>query len=109
MNAIDLDQARAALAVSGESYHQFLNAGSLSLGLYALPTGSGDPQEPHAEDEVYYVITGRALVQVDGKDRAVSPGSMVFVGAGIKHRFHEIEEDLLLLVFFAPEHQLTSG
>jgi mannose-6-phosphate isomerase-like protein (cupin superfamily) len=108
MKAIDLEEARMALAASGESYHQFLNEGSLSLGLYALPAGSDDPQDPHAEDEVYFVVTGRALVHVDGEDRAVSPGSMIFVGEGVDHRFHEIAEDLLLLVVFAPEHQPSS-
>lgn len=105
MKAFELAEARAALAASGEQYHQFLNAGSLSLGLYALPAGSDDPQEPHSEDEVYYVVAGRAVIQVDSEDRSVSPGSMVVVGAGVDHRFHDIQEDLMLLVFFAPEHQ----
>ena len=45
------------------------------------------PRRPHAEDEVYYVISGRATVRVDGRDSAVSPGSVVFVGSARRPPF----------------------
>ena len=61
-----------------------------------------DPQTPHAEDEVYYVISGRATVRVDGRDSPVGAGSVVFVGRRVEHRFHSITERLELLVVFAP-------
>lgn len=97
----DIAQQRRA---SGESYLQFINAGSLSLGLYELAAGAADPQQPHAEDEVYYVVAGRAKITVDGTARDVTPGDSIFVAAHAAHRFHDIAEDLSLLVFFAPEH-----
>jgi mannose-6-phosphate isomerase-like protein (cupin superfamily) len=50
---------------------------------------------------VYYVVSGRALIQVGEEDRSVSTGSIVFVAAHVPHRFHSIEEDLTILVFFA--------
>ncbi len=96
----------ARQADSGEAYDQFINAGSLSLGRYALPAGGIDPQAPHAEDEVYYVVSGRAMIEVDQEARPVEPGSIIFVGATVPHRFFDITEDLSLLVFFAPQHQL---
>ena len=105
MDAFELSEVTAARQRSGEAYVQFLNAGSLSVGLYALAAGGEDPQQPHAEDEVYYVVAGRATVRVGAAERAVGPGSIVFVGAGVEHRFHAITEDLSLLVFFAPEHR----
>ena len=74
----------------------------MSLGLYVLPAGGVDPQKPHAEDEVYYVVSGRGSIRVDAEDHQVEPGSIVFVKAGAEHRFHSIAEDLTLLVFFAP-------
>ena len=89
---------------SGDSYLQFLNEGSLSLGLYVLPAGSLDTQTPHGEDEVYYVVQGRGTIDVAGERRSVQSGSMVFVGRQVEHRFVDIEEDLAILVFFAPEH-----
>ncbi len=104
MEAFQLAEVVAERARSGESYRQFLNAGSLSVGLYVLPAGGEDPQQPHAEDEVYYVVAGRATLRVDGRDRPVAPGDILFVGAGIEHRFSDIAEELTLLVFLALEH-----
>jgi mannose-6-phosphate isomerase-like protein (cupin superfamily) len=89
---------------SGDRYLQFLNAGSMSLGLYVLPAGATDLQTPHAEDEIYYVVSGRGAITVAGERRRVEPGSIVFVAKEVDHRFVDIEEELKLLVFFAPQH-----
>ena len=86
----------------GQLYYEFLRKSSLSMGLYFLAAGSTDPQQPHLEDEVYYIINGRGHIQVDGEDQAVQPGSIVFVGRHVPHYFHSITEDLEILVFFAP-------
>ncbi|HEV1991966.1 MAG TPA: cupin domain-containing protein [Candidatus Dormibacteraeota bacterium] len=88
----------------GHGYVDFLSSDKLSVGLAIWPKGSTDRQRPHLEDEVYYVISGRATIQVAGEDRPVKPGSLVFVAARIEHRFHSIEEDLRVLVFWAPPH-----
>ena len=85
-------------------YHQFINEGSLSLGRYALAAGAVDGQAPHDEDEVYYVVSGRAMIRVADEERPVRPGTMVFVAAHVPHQFFDITEDLSILVFFAPEH-----
>lgn len=87
-----------------ERYVQFLNAGSMSLGLYVLPAGSTDTQAPHKEDEIYYVTSGRGSIVVHGERRQVREGSIVFVAKDMDHQFVDIEEDLALLVFFAPQH-----
>ena len=105
MDAFELSEVIATGHRDGGAYVQFLNAGSLSVGLYRLPAGGDDPQQPHAEDEVYYVVAGRAMLRAGDEDRPVAPGSIVFVGRGVEHRFHAIAEDLTLLVFFAPEHE----
>ena len=82
-------------------YLEFLRVPALSCGIYCLPAGAEDLQNPHDEDEVYYVLAGRARLQVDGEDRVVDPGSLLYVGATSEHSFVEIEEDITLLVFFA--------
>ena len=74
----------------------------MSLGLYHLPAGGIDPQSPHGEDEVYVVISGRARLQVGAEVYDVRAGSILFVEAGVEHRFQDIEDDLTALVFFAP-------
>lgn len=95
----DLDAARMA---SGRLYHEFLSVPDLSGGLYVLETGATDPQSPHTEDELYLVLSGRARITVGDEERAVVGGSVVFVAAGVPHRFHDVEERLVLIVVFGP-------
>ena len=97
----ELIEARENL---GERYLEFFiaEAGTLSLGLYVLQAGDIDPQQPHTEDEIYYVVSGSAQIQVGDEDRELKPGSVVFVGTDVPHRFHSITETLTLLVVFAP-------
>ena len=102
MEAFDVPELANERARSGKPYLEFLRKPSLSAGLYVLPAGGDDPQQPHTEDEVYVVLGGRATIRVGGEDRPVGPGSVVFVAAGVEHRFHGIEEDLAVLVVFAP-------
>ena len=87
---------------SGELYLEFLNCSTMSVGVYALAAGSTDPQQPHTEDEIYYVLDGRGRIRVDDDDLDVRQGSVIFVAAGQDHKFHSITEDLRLLVIFAP-------
>src|SRR5689334_14514924 len=88
----------------GHGYIDFLASEKLSVGLAIWKAGSMDRQQPQKEDEAYYVISGRGAIRVAGEDRPVRPGSLVFVAAGVEHRFHDIEEDLRVLVFWAPPH-----
>lgn len=88
--------------VKGEPYLEFLRRESMSAGLYVLEAGADDLQQPHREDELYYVVEGRAVLEVDGDQRPVQPGSLVFVAAGVSHRFHSIASKLTVLVVFAP-------
>jgi quercetin dioxygenase-like cupin family protein len=87
---------------SGRLYHEFLRVPMMSAGLYVLPVGAVDHQKPHREDEIYYVIRGRARFQAGPDDKEVSAGSVLFVAAEIGHRFYDITEELEALVFFAP-------
>lgn len=102
MQAYDLDELLAAHAEAGALYHEFLREPSLSTGLYILRAGTRDPQQPHTEDEIYYVISGSGQITVAEEKRAVRAGSIVFVATGVEHRFHTITEDLTILVLFAP-------
>ncbi len=83
------------------SYREFLNVPSMHCGVYRLAKGSSDMQTPHDEDEVYYVVEGKAQLKVGGENREVGPGSVMYVRASEEHAFFEIQEDMLLLVFFA--------
>ena len=109
MEAFDVEGLMAEREASGRAYLEFLRRDTMSAGLYALPAGGADPQLPHTEDEVYYVVGGRARIRVGMEDRAVGPGAVVFVAAGVGHRFHSITEDLAVLVFFAPAESSLSN
>ena len=102
MLAFELDDLEATRSANGRAYHEFVAVPALSLGLYVLPAGGVDRQQPHGEDEAYYVLRGRAQISVGDEVRDDRPGSVVFVGASVPHRFHDIDEELALLVAFGP-------
>lgn len=102
MQAYETAELLRQRQAAGERYLEFMRAPSMSLGIYSLPAGGVDPQQPHTEDEVYVVLDGHGQVRVEGEDRPVGPGSIVFVPARAAHHFHSITRDLNLLVFFAP-------
>jgi quercetin dioxygenase-like cupin family protein len=108
MQAYELARLISQRADSNKLYLEFLKVPDLSMGLYVLPAGGADPQSPHTEDEAYYVVSGRAQILVADENRNVQAGSIVYVPKNVAHRFHSIEEDLTVLVFFAPaEYSLT--
>src|SRR5689334_24909141 len=102
MQAYELAQLISQRETTQKLYLEFLKVPDLSMGLYVLPAGGADPQSPHTEDEVYYVVSGRAQILVADESRPVQAGSIVYVSKNVAHRFHSIEEDLTVLVFFAP-------
>jgi mannose-6-phosphate isomerase-like protein (cupin superfamily) len=81
-------------------YLEFLRVPALSCGIYRLAAGAQDQQTAHDEDEVYFVLKGRASMLVGGEEKALGPGTILYIPADSEHRFVEIEEDLSLLVFF---------
>lgn len=97
----NLDQLNRQRAESGGPWLEFLNLPSMYCGVYHLTAGSRDGQSPHAEDEVYFVQAGRSKFHLNGEEFDIEPGTVLFVPAHKKHYFHDIAEDLTLLVFFS--------
>lgn len=95
----DLARQRAA---KGKLYFEFLRVPAMSAGVYMLSPGGTDPQKPHREDEMYYVVRGRARMQIGSDHAEVRAGSIIFVEADLEHRFYNIDEELEVVVFFAP-------
>ena len=105
--AFAMDALREARKKAERSYLPFLDRTSLSCGLYHLAAGSKDGQSPHGQDEVYYVLNGMGQFTVGGETVKVKAGEVLFVAAGEEHRFHDIEQDLDLLVFFSKAPPMT--
>ena len=102
MDAFELAELVTHREESGKPYLEFITVPDLSVGLYVLAAGQPDLQRPHGEDEVYYVVSGAGRITVGDEVRDVRAGSIVFVGATVPHRFHDITEDLTLFVAFGP-------
>ncbi|MBM7167257.1 cupin domain-containing protein [Streptomyces sp. G44] len=102
MKAFRLDDLEAERVANDGAYLQFLRERNMSVGLYALNAGESDPQQPHGQDEVYMVVSGRASITVGMETTQVARGSVVYVPAGVPHKFHHISEDLRVLVVFSP-------
>lgn len=99
---LNVAESEASRRDSGRSYLEVLRVAAMSAGIYVLPAGGTDTQSPHQQDEMYYVVRGRARMRAGYEDQAVSEGSIIFVAARVEHRFYEITEELTLLVIFAP-------
>ncbi len=97
-----LDQLLDRQIATGRSYLEFLRVPAMSAGIYVLPVGATDPQKPHEQDEIYYVIRGKAKMRIGAEERSVSQGNVIFVEAGREHQFFDLERELVLLVIFAP-------
>jgi quercetin dioxygenase-like cupin family protein len=103
MDAFEIDALITACRQSGRRYLEFTLTPSMSAGMFMLPADAVDDHQPHTCDELYHVVRGRGVLQVQGEDREVTEGSVVFVAAGVEHHFHAITEELAMLVFFGGE------
>lgn len=99
--ALHLDDLSAEQRASAEPWMEFLRVPALRAGLYVLAPGAWDHQSPHEEDEVYFVVAGRANFEAGEGRQDVQRGSIIYVAARQEHRFTNITEELRVLVFFA--------
>jgi mannose-6-phosphate isomerase-like protein (cupin superfamily) len=87
---------------AGERFTVALQRGRLTIEFYA-PRGR-DPQKPHSRDEVYVVVSGRGQFVDGGRRELFGPGDVLFVPAGVEHRFEDFSDDLAVwVVFYGPE------
>ena len=100
---VSVAEALARLpGAGGERFAKVLARGSLVVEIYA-PRGS-DPQQPHTRDEVYVVFGGRGHFVNGAARHAFAPGDLLFVPAGVTHRFEDFTEDLVVwVIFYGPE------
>jgi mannose-6-phosphate isomerase-like protein (cupin superfamily) len=87
---------------AGERYATALAHGSMSSGLYA-PVGA-DPQTPHTQDEVYIVRSGTAEFVTADERHPCGTDDVLFVAAGVEHRFENLSADFTAwVVFWGPK------
>ena len=98
----NMDELSAQNAQTELPYLEFMRLESMSGYIYELAAGVVDEQEPHDQDEIYYVVKGRSDFTVNDETIAIKPGDILYVKKFAMHRFSNITEDLSLLVIFAP-------
>ena len=95
----DIAGCRKRLAAAGGGYEVVHRSAGLELGVYVLVAPEPDRQQPHEDDEIYVVLEGRGVLEVEDERVELREGSAVFVPAGAEHRFTGYEQLSLLVIF----------
>src|SRR3954463_9703607 len=93
---VEIQQAKERLAASGGGYEIVHASPGVELGVYVLVAPEPDRQQPHDDDEVYVVLDGRGVLEVEGERLELREGHAAFVPAGAEHRFSAYEHLALL-------------
>ena len=99
MRSFDTRDAVERLRAASGGYEIVHESPGLELGVYVLVAPEPDRQQPHANDEVYVVLEGSGVLDVEGEQVPMREGSAVFVEAGAEHRFSGYEQLALLVLF----------
>lgn len=100
--AITLRDTFARLADSEKPFVTMFEHGTLSVELYA--PRNVDMQTPHSRDEVYVIARGNGMFFCDGTRRTCANGDVLFVAAGIEHRFEDFSDDFAAwVIFYGPD------
>jgi mannose-6-phosphate isomerase-like protein (cupin superfamily) len=100
VHAFDVGAVKERLKAGSGGYEVVHESPGLEVGVYVLVAPEPDRQQPHEDDELYVVLEGRGILEVEGESTPVAEGSAVFVPAGADHRFTGYE-GLSVLVTFA--------
>jgi len=99
VHAFEVADVKERLAEAGGGYEVVHSSSGLELGVYVLVAPEPDRQQPHEDDEIYVVLDGSGVLEVEGEQVAVREGSAVFVEAGADHRFTAYEHLAVLVIF----------
>jgi mannose-6-phosphate isomerase-like protein (cupin superfamily) len=94
-----ITSVKERLVAAGGGYEVVHESPALELGVYVLVAPEPDRQQPHADDEVYVVLEGSGVLEVEGTSVPVQEGHAVFVEAGAEHRFTAYEQLSVLVIF----------
>jgi mannose-6-phosphate isomerase-like protein (cupin superfamily) len=99
VHAFEIRAVQDKLVQAGGGYEIVHESPGLELGVYVLVAPEPDRQQPHEDDEVYVVLEGTGVLEVEGEQVSVRQGSAVFVEAGADHRFSAYEHLAVLVLF----------
>ena len=99
MHAFEVAAVRERLREAGGGYEIVHESAGLEVGVYVLVAPEADRQQPHEDDELYIVLEGTGVLEVEGEQVPVKEGTAVFVEAGADHRFSAYEHLSVLVIF----------
>src|SRR5438128_12260891 len=99
VHAFHVGTVAEKLRAAGGGYEIVHESPGLELGVYVLVAPEPDRQEPHADDEVYVVLEGSGVLQVEGASHPIGEGQSIFVPAGADHGFTAYEQLAALVIF----------
>jgi len=102
VHPFDVDATRRKLSEAGGGYEVVHTSPGLEIGVYVLVAPEPDRQQPHEYDEVYIVLEGSGVLEVEGASTPLAEGGALFVPAGADHRFTAYEQLALLVIFNGP-------
>jgi mannose-6-phosphate isomerase-like protein (cupin superfamily) len=95
-----LSEILSSMEIRNSYFDTFLSSNSTAIGVIKLKPGENDDQQPHPSDEVYYVIEGSGMINIEGRDYVVRERNFILVPAKRAHRFHENKDTLIVLYIF---------
>ena len=103
MHLFGVERAKDRLVAAGGGYEIVHESPGLQIGVYVLVAPEPDRQQPHDDDEVYVVLEGRGVLEVDGVATPLEEGEGLFVPAGAEHGFTGYEQLAVLVIFDRPK------
>lgn len=98
MNYQIFDLEKVISAVPNSAYfNNFLNVETMEVGIINLKKGQKDTQQPHSFDEIYYIISGKGTIEIDGIKNDVNPGKIIYIPKKVHHSFHAISDKIIAL------------
>jgi mannose-6-phosphate isomerase-like protein (cupin superfamily) len=98
MHAFEVAAVKERLREAGGGYEIVHESAGLEVGVYNLVAPEPDRQQPHDDDELYIVLEGTGVLEVEREQVAVREGTAVFVEAGADHRFIAYEHLSVLVI-----------
>ena len=97
-----IGNALAEVATAETPFKVLFQHGTLEVEMYK--PDKVDNQTPHTRDEVYIVASGAGTFINGGKRHEFETGELLFVPAGVEHRFVDFTDDFSTwVIFYGPE------
>ncbi len=103
MHPFDVRAVNERLKAGNGGFEVVHESPGLEVAVYVLVAPEPDQQQPHEDDELYVVLEGRGVLEIEGVATPVEEGTAIFVEAGAQHEFTGYE-GLSVLVIFARRH-----